>query len=54
MVSLRANAELKHVGDSRRFMIPYMITELAAYLDRQDNFYFINVTTGGYGDHQRC
>jgi hypothetical protein len=30
-------------------MIPYMITELAAYLDRKDNYYFINVTTGGYG-----
>ncbi len=32
-----------------KLMIPYMITELAAYLDREDNFYFINVTTGGYG-----
>lgn len=30
-------------------MIPYMITNLAAYLDRNDKFYFINVTTGGYG-----
>jgi hypothetical protein len=30
-------------------MIPYMITQLAAYLDRTDNYYFINVTTGGYG-----
>ena len=26
-----------------------MITDLAAYLDRSDDFYFINVTTGGYG-----
>jgi len=30
-------------------MIPYMITDLAAFLDRSENFYFINVTTGGYG-----
>jgi hypothetical protein len=26
-----------------------MITDLAAYYDQSDNFYFINVTTGGYG-----
>jgi hypothetical protein len=32
-----------------KLMIPYMITELAAYLDQSDNYYFINVTTGGYG-----
>ncbi len=32
-----------------KLMIPYMITELSAYLDRDDNYYFINVTTGGYG-----
>jgi hypothetical protein len=32
-----------------KLMIPYMITQLAAYLDRTDNYYFINVTTGGYG-----
>ena len=32
-----------------KLMVPYMITELAAYLDRSDNYYFINVTTGGYG-----
>jgi len=32
-----------------KLMIPYMITALAAYLDRSDHFYFINVTTGGYG-----
>ncbi|MHB1391249.1 MAG: Eco57I restriction-modification methylase domain-containing protein [Thermoleophilia bacterium] len=32
-----------------KLMIPYMVTNLAAYLDRSDNFYFINVTTGGYG-----
>jgi hypothetical protein len=32
-----------------KLMVPYMITELAAYLDRVDKYYFINVTTGGYG-----
>ncbi len=32
-----------------KLMIPYMITNLAAYLDTSDNYYFINVTTGGYG-----
>jgi hypothetical protein len=32
-----------------KLMVPYMITGLAAYLDAADNFYFINVTTGGYG-----
>ena len=32
-----------------KLMIPYMITDLAAYYDQRDNFYFINVTTGGYG-----
>ena len=26
-----------------------MITELAAYPDHKDKFYFVNVTTGGYG-----
>jgi len=32
-----------------KLMIPYMIADLAAYYDQRDNFYFINVTTGGYG-----
>jgi len=32
-----------------KLMVPYMITHLAAYLDRSDGYYFINVTTGGYG-----
>jgi len=32
-----------------KLLIPYMITKLAAYLDKSDNYYFINVTTGGYG-----
>lgn len=32
-----------------KLLIPYMISELAAYLDRDEKFYFVNVTTGGYG-----
>ena len=32
-----------------KLMIPYMIVKLAAYLDQNDEYYFINVTTGGYG-----
>jgi len=32
-----------------KLMVPYMITRLAAYLDAGDGYYFINVTTGGYG-----
>ncbi len=32
-----------------KLMIPYMITELSAYPDLNENLYFINVTTGGYG-----
>ena len=32
-----------------KLMVPYMITNLAAYYDAADNYYFINVTTGGYG-----
>jgi len=35
--------------EQRKLMIPYMITDLAAYYDQGDDFYFINVTTGGYG-----
>ena len=37
------------VWEQPKLMVPYMITELAAYLDQNDNYYFINVTTGGYG-----
>ena len=37
------------VWEQTKLMIPYMITDLAAYLDRNDNFYFVNVTTGGFG-----
>lgn len=32
-----------------KLLVPYMISELGAYLDHNENFYFINVTTGGYG-----
>ncbi len=32
-----------------KLLVPYMVTDLAAYCDLTDNFYFINVTTGGYG-----
>lgn len=35
--------------EQTKIMLPYMITRLAAYLDNSDNYYFINVTTGGYG-----
>jgi predicted type IV restriction endonuclease len=32
-----------------KLLIPYMITDLSTYFDVNDNYYFINVTTGGYG-----
>jgi hypothetical protein len=32
-----------------KLLVPYMVVDLSAYLDRSDHFYFINVTTGGYG-----
>ncbi len=32
-----------------KLLVPYMVTELAAYLDRTESLYFVNVTTGGYG-----
>jgi len=32
-----------------KILVPYMVTRLAAYLDAEDHFYFVNVTTGGYG-----
>lgn len=37
------------VWEQPKLMIPYMIQDLAAYLDREDDFYFVNVTTGGFG-----
>jgi len=38
-----------HMWEQPKLMIPYMITRLSAYLDMGDNYYFVNVTTGGYG-----
>lgn len=35
--------------ETRKLMVPYMVSRLAGYLDTSDHFYFINVTTGGYG-----
>ncbi len=35
--------------EQTKLMIPYMVTELSAYLDTDQDYYFINVTTGGYG-----
>ncbi|RJP54566.1 MAG: restriction endonuclease subunit M [Anaerolineaceae bacterium] len=35
--------------EQAKLLIPYMITDLSTYYDTGDNFYFINVTTGGYG-----
>jgi hypothetical protein len=32
-----------------KVMVPYMITRLAAYPDENRNWYFVNVTTGGFG-----
>jgi type I restriction-modification system DNA methylase subunit len=37
-----------NVWERPKIMIPYMITNLAAYYD-EDNAYFVNVTTGGFG-----
>ena len=35
--------------EQSKLLIPYMVTDLSAYYDAGDNYYFINVTTGGYG-----
>ncbi len=35
--------------EQSKLLIPYMITDLSTYYDQSDDFYFINVTTGGYG-----
>jgi SAM-dependent methyltransferase len=37
------------VWEQPKLMIPYMVTDLSAYLDKDENLYFVNVTTGGYG-----
>jgi len=36
------------VWEQPKIMMPYMITQLAAYYD-ESNCYFVNVTTGGFG-----
>jgi len=35
--------------ERQKLMIPYMVSRLSTYFDINDSFYFINVTTGGYG-----
>lgn len=32
-----------------KIMLPYMVRRLGAYVDRDEGYYFVNVTTGGYG-----
>jgi len=32
-----------------KIMVPYMVTELSAFFDDVGNFFFVNVTTGGFG-----
>jgi hypothetical protein len=32
-----------------KLLVPYMVTRLGSFVDRRNNYYFINVTTGGYG-----
>ncbi|MCK8496589.1 Eco57I restriction-modification methylase domain-containing protein [Myxococcus fulvus] len=32
-----------------KFMMPYMVNQTAVYHDAQGGYYFLNVTTGGYG-----
>lgn len=32
-----------------KVMVPYMVTDLSAYLDEVGDLYFVNVTTGGFG-----
>jgi adenine-specific DNA-methyltransferase len=45
------------IWEQPKIMVPYMVTRLSAYLDLSDHYYFINVTTGGYGittDPSKC
>lgn len=37
------------IWEQPKLLVPYMVTRLAAYPDLSENYYFINVTTGGYG-----
>ena len=32
-----------------KMLVPYMVTRLSAYPDSENHYYFVNVTTGGYG-----
>ena len=43
---MRKNLEKWH---EPKVMVPYMVTELSAFYDDANNFYFVNVTTGGFG-----
>jgi len=38
-----------HMWEQPKIMVPYMVQRLAAYCDLDGNYYFVNVTTGGYG-----
>jgi hypothetical protein len=42
------NAKNLDPWEQPKIMIPYMVTRLSAFLDR-DSLYFVNVTTGGFG-----
>lgn len=35
--------------DQSKILVPYMVTELSAYSDKDEYLYFINITTGGLG-----
>ncbi|MCG2701625.1 Eco57I restriction-modification methylase domain-containing protein [Candidatus Parcubacteria bacterium] len=40
-----------------KLMVPYMVKRLSAYYDESEDYYFVNVTTGGFGitvDHEVC
>jgi hypothetical protein len=40
-----------------KLMVPYMVKRLSAYNDEAEDYYFVNVTTGGFGitvDHEAC
>ncbi|MCK4641072.1 MAG: restriction endonuclease subunit M, partial [Candidatus Marinimicrobia bacterium] len=60
LLSEREHGKFKDIGwyqlypknldtwEKPKIMLPYMITRLSAYYD-EDNYYFVNVTTGGFG-----
>ena len=60
MLSEREHGKFKDVGwhqlypknldtwEQPKIMLPYMITRLSAFYD-ESNYYFVNVTTGGFG-----